>query len=41
MCRVLIIDDEQFSAETIKIILEDAGKQKPTSQSALKARGSW
>jgi len=28
MCRVLIIDDEQFSAETIKIILEDAGEAK-------------
>ena len=26
MSRVLIIDDEQFSAETIKIILEDANE---------------
>jgi DNA-binding response OmpR family regulator len=26
MCRVLIIDDEQFSAETIKLILEEAGE---------------
>src|SRR3990172_139657 len=28
MCRVLIIDDEQFYAETIKIILEEAGGAK-------------
>ena len=26
MCRVLIIDDEQFSAETIKFIIEEAGE---------------
>ena len=26
MCRVLIIDDEKFFAETIKLILEDAGE---------------
>jgi GAF domain-containing protein/DNA-binding response OmpR family regulator len=26
MCRVLIIDDEEFSAETIKMVLEEAGE---------------
>ena len=26
MCRVLIIDDDQFFAETIQLILEDAGE---------------
>ena len=26
MCRVLIIDDEEFFAETIQLILEDAGE---------------
>jgi CheY-like chemotaxis protein len=29
MCRVLIIDDDKFFAETIKAILEDAGEAQP------------
>jgi GAF domain-containing protein len=28
MCRVLIIDDEEFSAETIKMVLEEAGEAR-------------
>ena len=39
MCRVLIIDDEQFSAETIKIILEDSGEAKTDFSTSYE--GAW